>query len=77
MAHPSLPIVPEKPAILVDDPVRELLRQRGPVDEKLPVARHHLVPARQDEGGKVCIVIEMVVREDDRVDLGRTDAVLD
>ena len=70
VVYAGLPVVGKEPCVFVDDSVGELLGESRTVDVEHPVGRDHLVPARQDEGREVGIVIEVVVGEKDVIDLG-------
>jgi hypothetical protein len=72
----GLPVVREGAGV-AEDALRERLGQRGSVHTQEILPADGLVPAREEKAGVVDVVVEMMVREEEIVDLRGHDAGLD
>lgn len=75
MVHTRLPVMRKKAGIFIQNAVGELFGQRWTICEKRFCFRQASIPAGQDECWEICIVIKVVMREYNCIDLHRLDAI--
>ena len=69
VVDPRDPVMCERALVLIHDPVRDPLGQIGAVDLEIPLAPDAEVPATENKARVINVVVEVMVREEEVIDL--------